>query len=67
VVLPFSNTGTDLKPGKILEQIKVREIKLNPKLDQTIFENYRRGPKVQVAPVKVSNCSGGCANHRNQK
>jgi hypothetical protein len=38
VVFPFSNTDTDLKTGKILEQTSVREIKLNPDFDQTIFD-----------------------------
>ena len=38
VVFPFSSTDTDLKTGKILEQTSVREIKLNPDFDQTIFD-----------------------------
>ena len=34
----FANTETDLKTGKVLETTTIREITVNPKIDQAIFE-----------------------------
>lgn len=38
VLFPFANTETDLKTGKVLETTTIRAIKVNPKVDDAIFE-----------------------------
>jgi hypothetical protein len=34
----FASTDTDLETGKVLERTSIREIKVNPEFDQTIFD-----------------------------
>ena len=38
VTFSFANTETDLKTGKVLETTTVRQITVNPKVDETSFE-----------------------------
>jgi hypothetical protein len=38
VMFPFANIETDLKTGKILETTTLQSLKVNPSIDQTIFE-----------------------------
>jgi hypothetical protein len=38
VMFPFASTDVDLGTGKVLESATVREVKVNPGFDQTIFD-----------------------------
>ena len=40
VLFPFANTETDLKTGKVLETTTIRAIKVNPNIDDAIFETF---------------------------